>query len=266
MNSLIIDGHSHVTLPVEKHLSLMDEAGIDKTILFRTSIHPELQSNEEGIKKEMQKLMNILSGDTKVVRKYSNVANKELFDAVEKYPDRFYCFGIVPLDMDIPDMMEEIRQQLDKHHILGLGEFTLASGTVPAMENVFKASAQTACLPIWIHGFNPLGLEDIQQIEILAQKYLSVPVIIGHSGGSNWQKTIDIVKRNSNMYLDVSATFSSMVLKIIIKELPDKTFYGVDYPYGDMWIMRKMIERVCPDQTILSKVLGENIARLLSLS
>lgn len=109
MNSLIIDGHSHVTLPVEKHLSLMDEAGIDKTILFRTSIHPELQSNEEGIKKEMQKLMNILSGDTKVVRKYSNVANKELFDAVEKYPDRFYCFGIVPLDMDIPDMIEEIR-------------------------------------------------------------------------------------------------------------------------------------------------------------
>lgn len=266
MKKLVIDGHSHVTLPIEKHIALMNEAGIDKTILFRTNIHPELRSDEIGIKEEMAKLMNILSGDPSIVQKYGNTANEELFSIVQKHPDRFYCFGMISLDMELPDMVEGIRQQVDKHHILGLGEFSLASGSIPKMENVFKASAQTVNLPIWIHCFNPLVLKDIQQIEGLAQKYPSVPVIIGHSGGSNWLETIDIVKRNANMYIDISASFSSLVLKIIIEELPDKTFYGVDYPYGDMWIIRKMIERVCADKNIQSKVLGENIANLLKLS
>ncbi len=266
MKKLVIDGHSHVTLPIEKHIALMDKTGIDKTILFRTSIHPELRSDRAGIKEEMEKLMNILSGDPAIVQKFGNAANEELFSVVQKYSDRFYCFGMVALDMELPDMIENILQQVEKHHILGLGEFTLASGSIPKMENVFKASAQTGNLPIWIHCFNPLILKDIQQIEVLAQKYPSVPVITGHSGGSNWLETIDIVKCNANMYIDISACFSSLVLKIIIEELPDKTFYGVDYPYGDMWIIRKMIERVCTDKNIQSKVLGENIANLLKLS
>ncbi|MCO6026465.1 amidohydrolase family protein [Prevotella cerevisiae] len=265
MKNLIIDGHSHVTFPVEKHLACMDEAGIDKTVLFRTSIHPESQSTEAGVKVEMHRLMDLLSGDPAIVREHAKKASEELFDVVERYSDRFYCFGMVQPDMDFDEMKEMVEGQIAQHHILGLGEFTLASGTLPSMENVFKVSAQTACLPLWIHCFNPLVLEDIRQIEVLARKYPSVPVIIGHSGGSNWMETIDIVKRNPNMFIDVSATFSSMVLKIIIQELPDKTFFGVDYPYGDMWIMRKMVERVCPDKVTLGKVMGGNITRLLKL-
>ncbi|WP_321480608.1 hypothetical protein [uncultured Bacteroides sp.] len=40
--------------------------------------------------------------------------------------------------------------------------------------------------------------------------------------GSNWLETIGIIKRNPNMYLDTSASFSTLALKIVIKELPDK--------------------------------------------
>jgi hypothetical protein len=33
---MIIDSHSHVYLPVEKHLEIMNKEDIDKTILFPT--------------------------------------------------------------------------------------------------------------------------------------------------------------------------------------------------------------------------------------
>jgi len=33
---MIIDGHAHVILPVERHLALMDAAGVERTILFLT--------------------------------------------------------------------------------------------------------------------------------------------------------------------------------------------------------------------------------------
>lgn len=265
MKNLIIDNHSHVTIPIEKHIELMNEAGIDKTILFRTNVHPELSNDETGIKKEMGKLMKLISGDSNIIKQYSSTANSELFNTVQKYPDRFYCFGIVSLDMEISEMIASIKNQIDKYHILGLGEFTLSSGTIPKMENIFKASSQANNLPIWIHGFNPLTLKDIIEIEKLAKNYPTVPVIIGHAGGSYWLETIDIVKRNTNIYLDISASFSSMALKIIINELPDKTFFGVDYPYGDMWLMKKMVERVCNNNEVLHKVLGGNIATLLQL-
>jgi len=41
---MIIDSHSHVFLPVEKHLEIMGNDGIDKTVLFPTIIHPEKTS------------------------------------------------------------------------------------------------------------------------------------------------------------------------------------------------------------------------------
>lgn len=38
---MIIDSHAHVVLPIENHIKMMDESGIDKTVLFSTLVHPE---------------------------------------------------------------------------------------------------------------------------------------------------------------------------------------------------------------------------------
>lgn len=264
LKNLIIDGHSHVTIPIENHIRLMNEAGIDKTILFRTIVHPEIKQGMNEIKAEMQHLSQILSGDSIIAKQYGDAANQELFKAVRKYPDRFYCFGNIPIDMELFPMIELLQQLIDRDKIIGLGEFTLANGQIPKLETVFNASNQTAQLPLWIHCFNPLVLDDIKQIGMLARKYPKVPVIIGHMGGSNWLETIDIVKQHPNMYIDTSACFSTLVLKIVISELPEKALFGVDYPYGDMLFSRKMIERVCTNKKILAGVLAGNISNLLN--
>lgn len=38
---MIIDSPAHVMLPVEKQIALMNEASVDKAILFSTLVHPE---------------------------------------------------------------------------------------------------------------------------------------------------------------------------------------------------------------------------------
>ena len=59
---MIIDGHSHVTFPIEEHIKAMDKAGIDKTILFSTTFHPEQAINTHEVKEQMKYLNDLLSG------------------------------------------------------------------------------------------------------------------------------------------------------------------------------------------------------------
>ena len=42
---MIIDSHQHVMLPPEKQVKLMEQAGLDKVILFFTTPHPEKARN-----------------------------------------------------------------------------------------------------------------------------------------------------------------------------------------------------------------------------
>lgn len=261
---LVVDGHSHVTLPIEKYIQLMDEAGIDKAILFRTMVHPETKGSLEEVQREMIQLGRILSGSSSVAVRYAQKANEELFEIVSKHPNRFYSFGIVPTSMELEDIIRSVKSQIRKYRILGLGEYTMQSGMISQLDKVFSASAHTAKLPIWVHCFNPITLDDILELVSLAEKYPTVPVIIGHNGGSNCMKVIDIAKEHSNIYVDLSASFSSLVLRLTIESIPCKVLFGVDYPYGDMLVSKLMIERAVKDNLIKSQVLGGNMIGLLN--
>ena len=45
---MMIDSHEHVLWPVEKQLAKMDEAGIERAVLFGTTPHPELAKGSYG--------------------------------------------------------------------------------------------------------------------------------------------------------------------------------------------------------------------------
>ena len=187
---MIIDGHSHVIIPTERHIRLMDDNGIDKTILFSTSVHPENVSNANELKVEMQKLNDIISGKRNAIdaRKASM---QELRNTINKFPKRFIGFASVPVGLDYNETMNYIENQFMGFNFLGFGEFTLASGQTRLLESIFKASSDRKKLPIWIHAFNPLVLSDIKEIAELAKSYSNVPVILGHIGGSNWLESLD---------------------------------------------------------------------------
>ena len=261
---MIIDGHSHVILPTEHHIKMMDEAGIDKTVLFSTSVHPERAGNVEELKTEMQKLNDIISGKRNAAD--ARVASMgELLNITRKYPDRFISFASVPVALSHDDTERYIEAQFADYHYAGFGEFTLSSGQIKLLEPVFKVSSVMKKLPVWIHAFNPLVLSDIKEIANLAKSYPDVPVILGHLGGSNWFESLELAKEIPNLYLDISAWFSALVLKIVINELPHKCIFGVDLPYGDLQIGREAVEKFAKEPYIVNSVLGDNMAQLLKL-
>ena len=77
----------------------------------------------------------------------------------------------------------------------------------------------------------------------------------------------DFVKNMPNSYIDLSATFSTLALKMIIieKTVTDKYLFSSDAPYGDSFLNKQTIEYLSPSKKISDKVLGENIIKLLGL-
>ena len=100
----------------------------------------------------------------------------------------------------------------------------------------------------------------------LTKKYPKVSVIFGHIGGYNWINVIDFVKENPNAYLDLSASFSTLVVKMAIAEVPNKCLYSSDAPYGEPLLNKQMIEYLCKDKEIIGNILGGNILKLLNLN
>jgi Hydroxyethylthiazole kinase, sugar kinase family len=68
-----------------------------------------------------------------------------------------------------------------------------------------------------------------------------------------------------NVYLDLSATFTTMAPTFAIKEYPERTFFSSDAPYCSPLTARTIIEQIVTDKHVLEQVLGGNIARLLQI-
>ncbi|WP_297420689.1 amidohydrolase family protein [Clostridium sp.] len=262
---MIIDGHSHVNLPVNDHIELMNRSGVDKTILFSTTIHPEKADNLESLKNEMKILNSIVSGEKKYSSDIRLKSANELNTIVQAHPDRYIGFGSVPMGLNSNDTSTYIQENVIKNNFVGLGEFTLPSGKIKTLVPIFEASRNFGKLPIWIHAFNPLVLQDIIEIAELGKAYPEIPIIMGHMGGSNWLTAIELSKEIPNLYLDTSAYFSTLVLKIAINEIPLKCIFGVDMPYGDLQLSIETIKKLSKDQYVTNAVLGENVAKLLNI-
>ena len=132
------------------------------------------------------------------------------------------------------------------------------------LETVFQAVRNTRLYPIWVHTFNPVTMNGIKLLMSLCENYPEVPVIFGHLGGSNWMEVIKFAKEHKNVYLDLSAAFTSIATKMAIVELPEKCLFSSDAPYGEPYLYRQLIEFVSPTKEITEMVLGNNILRLLN--
>lgn len=261
---MIIDSHQHVIIPTEKQIALMSEAGIDKTILFSTTVHPEIASDLNSFEREMGILNEIVSGKQNAIDlKIKSI--EEQIRVIEEYPGKFIGFGSVPIGLSQDETSRWIQDRVTANKFRGLGEFTLAPGQAHLLKPIFTGASEFGNLPLWIHTFSPLTLDDIKAISRLAKQFPRVPVILGHLGGANWLETIKLAKDSENLYLDLSAAFSNLVVSLAIKTLPERTLFSSDAPYGDPLLSRKAIERVTHDNYVKERILGENIAELLQL-
>ena len=59
---MIIDSHEHLMLPIEMQIEKLNQAGVDKAILFSTVSHPERAKNLAELRGEMNILYKVLAG------------------------------------------------------------------------------------------------------------------------------------------------------------------------------------------------------------
>ncbi|HWR45088.1 amidohydrolase family protein [Sporomusa sp.] len=261
---MIIDGHAHVMLPPQRQIQLMSEAKIDRTILFTSTIHPETASNMQTFEAELNKLYDILNGVKNPLNERIR-AIEELAKVIEENPGKYIGFGSIPFGLSYNENLAWIEKYIIANDFRGIGELTPGSGKVSQLEALFCASREIGNLPLWVHTFIPLNLEDIKELFALAKRYPTVPTIIGHLGGMYWLDTLKAIREIPNTYLDLSATFTTIAPAYAIKEYPERTFFSSDAPYSLPLTARTIIEQLVKDQHVLEQVLGGNIARLLQI-
>lgn len=264
---MVIDSHEHIMLPTKAQLDKMDAAGVDRTILFCSVPHPERANDLQELEAEMDTLYRILAGEKDredgLRRTEKNIA--ELMTAIEGYPNRFLGFGPVPLDLSLEETQDWIDAQITAHSLCGIGEFTPGSEQqILQLDVVFQAVRNTRLYPIWVHTFHPVTRRGIGLLMRSCAAYPEVPVIFGHLGGSNWMEVIKFAGEHNNVYLDLSAAFTSIATRMALTTLPERCLYSSDAPYGEPYLYRQLVEFVSPSRSTAKMALGENILRLLN--
>lgn len=89
---MIIDAHSHVQDPVHDHIAALDEAGVDRVVLFLSRPHPERATDLAGFRREMSVLDHVIGGEAVPPEAY-RAAWRELDAALAAHPDRFIGLG-----------------------------------------------------------------------------------------------------------------------------------------------------------------------------
>lgn len=262
---MIIDAHGHVHDPVVTHLALLDEAGVDRAVLFATRPHPERATDLPSFKREMAVLTEAMSGNAEAGGPDGfGRAWNELDEALAAHPDRFIGFRSLRLDRPA-DLAATIERDVVARGYRGIGELTPPPDRADLLEPVLRACADHARLPVVVHGAAPTTVADLANLAGLARCYPTVPLVISQLGGAHWLTAIELVRETPNMYLELSTAGIIFAVRLAIAEIPDRTLFGSDAPYGDPLLSRRTVERVTRPGSVRARVLGENLAELLDL-
>ncbi len=262
---MIIDAHSHVHDPLDVHLSALDDAGVERTVLFPTRPHPERATDLASLRREMSVLDRALAGTGPADDGYAK-AWRELDEALAAHPDRFLGFGSVRLGRPAAETAAAVERDVVGRGLYGIGELTPPPNRAGLIEPVLQAAGDHAGLPVVVHGHAPTTAEDVRTLAGLAARYPRVPLVISQLAGANWMEAIELARATPNIYLELSTANIVFAVRLAIRELPTRTLFGSDAPYGDPLLSRATVERVTSPGEVRDRVLGGNLAELLGLS
>lgn len=89
--------------------------------------------------------------------------------------------------------------------------------------------------------------------------------MISQLGGAHWLTAIELVRDTPNMFLELSTANIIFAIRLAITEVPDRTMFGSDAPYGDPALSRMTVERLPRPGALRDRVLGGSLAELPEL-
>ncbi len=206
----------------------------------------------------------MISGRSDAAEEY-RAAWRELDAACAAHPDRFVGFGKVRLDVTAQRIAEDVEREVVGRGFRGIGELTPPPDEAGRVGPVLRAAADHGGLPVVVHGFAPTTAGDLATLAALARRHPTVPLVVSQLGGLNWLTAIELARETPNMYLELSTAHLVFAVRLAINEVPERTLFGSDAPYGDPVLARATVERVTPSGELRDRVLGGNLAELLGL-
>jgi predicted TIM-barrel fold metal-dependent hydrolase len=236
---------------------------VDRAVLFMTRPHPERATDLASLRREMAILHDRLQGQDDLDA--YQAAWTELDAALAAWPDRFIGFGSVPLELPGEQIAAVVEREVVGRGLRGIGELTPPPGHAARVEPVLRASTDHGGLPVLVHGFAPTTADDLRTLAELARRYPRVPLIVSQLGGLNWMDAVELVRDTPSMFLELSTAAVIFAVRLAINEIPERTLFGSDAPYGDPLLARAAVERVTASGQIRDRVLGGTAAALFGL-
>ncbi len=198
--------------------------------------------------------------------------------AVAKYPDKIVGFAYA--DPRRADCMELLRHAIEDLGLKGVKFGPIYNGVPlsdPRLDPVYQY-CQRNNIPLTMHMGTtfarnaPVDLGRAIHVEPVALRYPDLTMILAHMGHPWFEDCIAVVRKQPNVYCEVSALFYrpwqyyNILMSAQEYRITDKIFFGTDFPFSKV---RELVDGLygINDQlegTNLSRVSRETMDRIVS--
>jgi hypothetical protein len=200
-----------------------------------------------------------------------------VFKAIQKYPDKFVGFAY--FDPREERAIEKLRSVIKDYGLQGVKYGPIYNGVPlddPRMDQLYRYCIQKD-LPLTLHmgttfaHKSPLELGRAIHVDPIAQKYPDLKIILAHMGHPWYEECVAVIRKNPNVYAEVSALFYRpwQYYNILITAqeylVTDKIFFGTDYPFTTLEESINGLKNVnqLVEDSKLPRVTNETIDRIL---
>jgi len=252
---MIIDGDTHISpgggrFALEEHLSAVERAGVDKTLVWLSPHHYVGEEIAEH--------------------------NRFVFEAARAHPDVLLPFGWADPMVSVGHAKEMVRRCAGDYGFHGIklngaqNNYFIDDPEIamPVVEEIAKTGKMIA-----FHiGPDAYERTHPHRAARIAKLYPEMPVLMVHMGMTSRdmnRAVIEMARECPNMTLIASATSDQAALHAIQELGASRVCFGSDRPFRKMHVVKAMFEASLPDELSAEEMdafMGGNMAGLFDLA
>ena len=198
-------------------------------------------------------------------------------EAIKRYPDKFIGFAYV--DPREPDCLKRLRHSVEELGLVGVKYGPIYNGiplSDPRLDPIYHY-CQMNDLPLTLHMGTtfarnaPADLGRAIHTEPVAMRFPELKIILAHMGHPWFEDCIAVVRKQPNIFCEVSAIFYRpwQYYNILINcqeyMITDKIFFGTDYPFSGVKESIEALNKInsMVEGTALPRVTPKTIDQIL---